>query len=87
MIQTSLPNVNWRLNLDFYSFPKEQNGKLNFSVHVTDVSGGYSPSILDAVRNTLDVSIHISYGKGSSYVPLTYHEAFYLATLGGARGR
>ncbi|PNF20793.1 Guanine deaminase [Cryptotermes secundus] len=51
----------------------------------TDVSGGYSPSILDAIRNTLDVSIHISYGKGSNYAPLTYPEAFYLATLGGAR--
>ncbi|XP_069675243.1 guanine deaminase-like [Periplaneta americana] len=49
----------------------------------TDVSGGYSPSILDTIRNTLDVSIHISF-KDENYVPLTYHEAFYLATLGGA---
>jgi hypothetical protein len=71
----------------FTPFPKEQKSNLNFSVHVTDVSGGYSPSILDAVRNALDVSIHISYGKGSDYVTLSYHEAFYLATLGGARGR
>jgi cytosine/adenosine deaminase-related metal-dependent hydrolase len=71
----------------FIPFPKEQNRNLNFYAHVTDVSGGYSPSILDAIRNTLDVSIHISYGKGSKYAPLTYHEAFYLATLGGARGR
>lgn len=50
----------------------------------TDVSGGFSPSILGAIRNALDVSIHISFGKGEDYVPLTFHEAFYLATLGGA---
>lgn len=50
----------------------------------TDVSGGFSPSVLDAIRNALDVSIHISFGKGEDYAPLTYHEAFYLATLGGA---
>ncbi|PSN46074.1 Guanine deaminase [Blattella germanica] len=51
----------------------------------TDVSGGYSPSILDAIRNALDVSIHVSFGKGETYSPLTYHEVFYLATLGGAQ--
>ncbi|PSN46075.1 Guanine deaminase [Blattella germanica] len=51
----------------------------------TDVSGGYSPSILDAIRNALDVSIHISLGAQMGYIPLNYHEAFYLATLGGAR--
>jgi len=50
----------------------------------TDVSGGFSPSILDAIRNALGVSIHISFGKGEDYVPLTFREAFYLATLGGA---
>ncbi|GFG30153.1 hypothetical protein Cfor_09541 [Coptotermes formosanus] len=50
----------------------------------TDVSGGFSPSVLDAIRNALDVSIHISFGKGEDYAPLTYREVFYLATLGGA---
>jgi hypothetical protein len=55
-------------------------------VFVADVSGGFSPSILDAIRNALDVSIHISFGKGEDYVPLTFREAFYLATLGGAKG-
>lgn len=60
---------------------------LNAGVKVglgTDVSGGYSPSILDTIRNALDVSIHVSFGKGEDYKPLTYQEAFYLATLGGA---
>lgn len=64
----------------------EPNGILIFIVFVTDVSGGFSPSILDAIRNALDVSIHIFFGKGEDYVPLTFHEAFYLATLGGATG-
>lgn len=58
----------------------------NFCALVSDVSGGYSLSILNTIRNTLDVSIHVSFGKGEDYAPLTYHEAFYLATLGGARG-
>jgi guanine deaminase len=56
------------------------------SALVADVSGGFSPSVLDAIRNALDVSIHISFGKCEDYAPLTYHEAFYLATLGGATG-
>ncbi|KDR23220.1 Guanine deaminase [Zootermopsis nevadensis] len=55
----------------------------------TDVSGGYSTSILNAIRCALQTSIHIFFGKGtdSDYVPLSYHEAFNLATLGGAKGR
>ena len=64
----------------------EPNGILIFIVFVADVSGGFSPSILDAIRSALGVSIHISFGKCEDYVPLTFHEAFYLATLGGATG-
>lgn len=64
----------------------EPNGILIFTVFVADVSGGFSPSILDAIRNALDVSIHISFEKGEDYIPLTFREAFYLATLGGAKG-
>jgi hypothetical protein len=54
-----------------------------------DVSGGYSTSILNAIRSALQTSTHILFEKerGSNYVPLSYHEAFYLATLGGAKGR
>lgn len=56
---------------------------------IADVSGGYSTSILNAIRSALQTSIHIFFekGKDSNYVPLSYHEAFYLATLGGAKGR
>ncbi|XP_052119981.1 guanine deaminase [Frankliniella occidentalis] len=50
----------------------------------TDVSGGPSPSILDAIRAALDTSIHVSFSK-KNYKPLNYQEVFYLATMGGAK--
>lgn len=50
----------------------------------TDVSGGYSPSMLDSIRHCLTTSAalkstHEGYGDA-----LTWKEAFYLATLGGS---
>ncbi|CAH1404025.1 unnamed protein product [Nezara viridula] len=50
----------------------------------TDVSGGGNLNILDAIRSALTTSIHISFTE-PEYKPLTYHEGFYLATLGGAK--
>ncbi|KRT84737.1 hypothetical protein AMK59_1143, partial [Oryctes borbonicus] len=50
----------------------------------TDVSGGASPSIIEAMRSAIATSIHVSMEK-ANYVPLTYENAFYLATLGGAK--
>ncbi|XP_024218988.1 guanine deaminase isoform X2 [Halyomorpha halys] len=50
----------------------------------TDVSGGSNLCILDAMRSALTTSIHLAFTK-SDYKPLTYHEVFYLATLGGAK--
>ncbi|CAH1117810.1 unnamed protein product [Phaedon cochleariae] len=49
----------------------------------TDVSGGPLPSILRAMKAALDTSIHISF-QYKNYMPLTYKDVFYLATLGGA---
>jgi guanine deaminase len=57
-------------------------------VHVslgTDVSGGASPSMLSAIREALKISNMVSVVEGSEYAPLTYAEAFWLATAGGAR--
>lgn len=66
----------------------------------TDISGGNRISILDAVRAALDVSHHLNFmkkqnilgtGQVSSneenlkYEPLSYKEALFLATLGGAQ--
>lgn len=49
----------------------------------TDVSGGYSPSILDMVRHTVLVSRHRSMQDGEA-AKLSTEEALYLATRGGA---
>lgn len=55
----------------------------------TDVAGGYSSSILDALRQAIIASRCISFGEkdpqtGQFYEALSYHEAFFLATQGGA---
>ncbi|MGH0125976.1 UNVERIFIED_CONTAM: hypothetical protein FKN15_017684 [Acipenser sinensis] len=50
-----------------------------------DVSGGYSPSMLDAVRRALDTSKALTI-QTSGYETLTYKEVFRLATLGGSQG-
>jgi guanine deaminase len=52
----------------------------------TDVSGGYSASILDAVRNACIVSRHVGYlDDGDGRHNLGVAEALYLATVGGAQ--
>ncbi|KAG7380840.1 hypothetical protein PHYPSEUDO_006733 [Phytophthora pseudosyringae] len=60
----------------------------------TDVSGGYSPSMLDAIRQAVIASKLVAIGNGSSSdedsdepqeEPLSYAEAFHLATVGSAQ--
>jgi guanine deaminase len=56
----------------------------------TDVAGGFSPSMLDAVRSTFFASktqkiIHRDFLQDADYVPLSPPELLYLATLGGAQ--
>jgi len=61
----------------------------------TDVAGGYSSSMLDALRQALIASQAVSFGGGAApdeeegecpktYDPLSFQEAFHLATQGGA---
>lgn len=52
----------------------------------TDMSGGYSPSILEAARQAALVSRHVAMGKaeGGDGHKLTVEEVLYLATKGGA---
>ncbi|CAH0484406.1 unnamed protein product [Peronospora farinosa] len=59
----------------------------------TDVSGGYSPSMLDAIRQAVIASKLVSIGNGSfcnqynddpQEQSLSYAEAFHLATVGSA---
>lgn len=49
----------------------------------TDMSGGYSPSVLDAARQASLVSRHVAMG-GDEAAKLSVEEVLYLATRGGA---
>lgn len=49
----------------------------------TDMSGGYSPSVLDAARAAALVSRHVAM-KGDDTAKLSVEEVLYLATRGGA---
>lgn len=49
----------------------------------TDMSGGYSPSILEAIRQALLVSRHVAM-EGGDECKLSVEEALYLSTRGGA---
>lgn len=50
----------------------------------TDMSGGYSPSILEAVRQGLLVSNHVAM-SGDDSAKLSVEEVLYLGTAGGAK--
>lgn len=50
----------------------------------TDISGGFSPSILENVRQAIWVSRHLCIQTSSDAVKLSTEEALYLATRGGA---
>ena len=52
----------------------------------TDISGGYSPSVLNAIHTAIDASKALGFTKADGYKTLDHHEALYMATLGGARG-
>ena len=52
----------------------------------TDVSGGYSPSILETVRQACLVSRHVGFvNGGDSKYNIGVAEGLYLATMGGAK--
>ncbi|KAL5349036.1 hypothetical protein ACLOAV_006462 [Pseudogymnoascus australis] len=54
----------------------------------TDVSGGYSPSVLEAVRQALLCSRNLAMGEAGEEAErrkLSVEEALYLGTLGGAK--
>ncbi|CAL4218515.1 unnamed protein product [Meganyctiphanes norvegica] len=51
----------------------------------TDCSGGYSPSMLDAMRHALQVSNVLALDRDNDYQRIIYKDAFKMATLGGAK--
>ena len=59
---------------------------LDDGIHVglgTDVSGGYSPSVLNTAREAVMVSRHVAMEDGDA-AKLSVAEVLYLATRGGA---
>jgi len=50
----------------------------------TDVAGGYSPSLLDTIRQAVSAS-NVVHLEKPEYKPLSWQEAFHLATVGGSQ--
>lgn len=51
------------------------------------MSGGFNPSILDAMRFAITVSNILSLSKSEDYKPLNFKDVFFMSTLGGAQGK
>lgn len=94
------PNSNTNLKSGLCDVKRLIEGNVRVGLG-TDISGGNRISILDAIRAALDVSHHLNFmkkqnvagtgkvtenaGKNSTYEPLDYKQALFLATLGGAQ--
>ncbi|KAM9955657.1 hypothetical protein ACTFIW_002297 [Dictyostelium discoideum] len=59
----------------------EANIKLGLG---SDISGGYHPSILQVIRDSIKCS-NSHFFNNDNHTPLTFEEAFYLATVGGSK--
>ncbi|XP_067886702.1 guanine deaminase isoform X4 [Heterodontus francisci] len=77
------PNSNISLCSGLFDIRNALNHKVNVGLG-TDVSGGYSPSVLNAVRAAMDVTKILSL-KASDNESLSYEEIFRVATLGGSQ--
>ncbi|XP_008334977.1 guanine deaminase isoform X1 [Cynoglossus semilaevis] len=77
------PNSNISLCSGLLNVRNVLNHKVKLGLG-TDIAGGYSASILDAVRKTLDVSKVLTILEPENDV-LTFEEVFRLATLGGSQ--
>ncbi|KAK2513868.1 Gda [Columba guinea] len=77
------PNSNFSLRTGVLNVKKvlKHNVKLGLG---TDVAGGYSASMLDAIRKTMIASNSLQINKVNE-TGLTLEEAFQLATLGGSQ--
>eukprot|EP00033_Pygsuia_biforma_P001159 GCRY01001319.1.p1 GENE.GCRY01001319.1~~GCRY01001319.1.p1 ORF type:complete len:448 (-),score=114.31 GCRY01001319.1:30-1373(-) len=75
-------NSNFSLNSGIMPARRYLKQGLKFGL-ATDVSGGYSPSMLDAIRTTMTAS-KAKYFANAEETPLNFKECFYLATMGGA---
>ncbi|XP_062874271.1 guanine deaminase [Trichomycterus rosablanca] len=76
------PNSNISLISGMLNVRNVLNHKVKLGLG-TDVAGGYSTSMLDAIRRAMDTSKALSM-QDPHLQPLTFKEAFRLATLGGS---
>uniref|UniRef100_A0AAR2LBZ8 Guanine deaminase n=1 Tax=Pygocentrus nattereri TaxID=42514 RepID=A0AAR2LBZ8_PYGNA len=76
------PNSNLSLASGMLNVRNVLNHKVKLGLG-TDVAGGYSPSMLDALRRAMDTSKVLSM-QDAQHQTLTFEEAFRLATLGGS---
>jgi cytosine/adenosine deaminase-related metal-dependent hydrolase len=53
---------------------------------ISDISGGYTASILEQMRIAILMSKCLKMKDPTGVDPLSYKEVFYFATLGGAHG-
>uniref|UniRef100_A0A667X9W6 Guanine deaminase n=1 Tax=Myripristis murdjan TaxID=586833 RepID=A0A667X9W6_9TELE len=77
------PNSNISLCSGMLNVRNVLNHKVKLGLG-TDVAGGYSASMLDAVRRTLDTSKVLTIQE-PDYCTLSFEEVFRLATLGGSQ--
>jgi len=77
------PNSNISLCSGLLNVRNVLNHKVKLGLG-TDVAGGYSASMLDAVRKTLDTSKLLTI-QDPEHATLTFEEVFRLATLGGSQ--
>jgi guanine deaminase len=76
---------NFNLCSGVMNIRKHMKGGVKMSIG-TDVAGGHSPSMLDAIRQSIVASTVTSFNMGDDLAkPLSYQEAFHLATVGGAK--
>ncbi|ESO98756.1 hypothetical protein LOTGIDRAFT_113990 [Lottia gigantea] len=81
------PNSNLSLRSGLFDARKvlELDIKLGLG---SDIAGGYSCSILDAIRSSVEVSHTIAIlneGQNKEYKPINFRDSFKMATLGGAQ--
>lgn len=79
------PTSNRFLISGIMPFRKYQRENLEMGLG-TDVAGGYSLSMFNEMKEAIENSKYLFlFSKGKSGSPMTLAEAFYLATLGGAK--
>ena len=76
------PNSNFSLKSGVYDVRRLQKAGVKVGLG-TDASGGFSPTILNAMRTAVTASNSLTFDR-PNYSPLGFSDVIYLATRGGA---